>query len=198
MKILVFGNGNAGINVVQGIHFGCETDGICITYVYEYGYVPETVRVKRIQFDKTIKEELNIANEEKPDIILSAGWHKKLPDEMIVNYECFNIHPSLLPKYRGILPIEFQLLNKEKYSGITIHKMDDRFDAGPIYAQQSFCIENVNTVSEFVVLASRLTRRMIVKFVNNYHTLDVFSQDESKATYYSEKDRILLEGSGLG
>ncbi|WP_304089058.1 formyltransferase family protein [Methanobrevibacter ruminantium] len=195
---MIFGNGNAGVNAVQGICLGCVKMDVYITYVYKYGYAPQIENVKKIRFDEIHYDELSIVREANADIIFAAGWHKKLLDELIMDYDCFNIHPSLLPKYRGVLPIEFQLLNKEKYSGVTIHKMNDRFDAGPIYAQQVFSIENVRTVSEFVVLASRVTRKMIVDFINNYPNIEGVVQDETQATYYSERDRYLLKGSGLG
>ena len=195
MKILVFGNGNAGINVIQGICFGCTKTDIWITYVYKYGYASNIAGIRMIQFVDDEMNELEIASGENADLIISAGWHRKFPVELTSTQDCFNIHPSLLPKYRGILPMEFQLFNKERNGGVTIHKMNERFDAGPIYLQKSFNIEGISNVSELVVLVSRITRKMIVEFINDFDLINAVPQDEAEATYYSKRDMYLLEGN---
>lgn len=196
MKIIVFGNGNAGINVVQGIVWGCKRKDVDIVYIYKYGYAIDWVGVRAKKFSDESDNEMYMFAEEKGDLAISSGWHKRMPDELILNHECFNIHPSLLPKYRGILPIEFQLYFKEKKSGITIHKMDRRFDAGPICMQRAFSIEKIETVNEFVVSASRVTREMIADFIDKYPDYEAVAQNEAEATYFGEKDRVKLGKSG--
>lgn len=197
MKILVFGNGNAGINAIQGICYGCTQANILITYVYKYGYASNFNGIKMIQFIDDKMSELKIASEENANLIISAGWHRKFPVGLTSTQDCFNIHPSLLPKYRGILPLEFQLFNKEKIGGVTIHKMNERFDAGPIYLQKSFDIEGITNVSELVILVSRITRKMVAEFINNYNSICAVSQNEAEATYYGTQDLYLLGGNEL-
>ena len=75
--------------------------------------------------------------------------------------------------------------------------MNERFDAGPIYLQKSFNIEGISNVSELVVLVSRITRKMIVEFINDFDLINAVPQDEAEATYYSKRDMYLLEGNEL-
>ena len=77
-------------------------------------------------------------------MILVYGWNYLIPSEVLEMIPFFNIHPSLLPKYRGPIPIIFQLLNHEKEFGVTIHKMNEKFDEGPILSQKSFTLTERN------------------------------------------------------
>ena len=72
------------------------------------------------------------------DIFLVASYGKIIPKEIfeIPEKKTLNIHPSLLPKYRGASPIQSQILNDEKEIGITIMQIDEGMDTGPIVIQK--------------------------------------------------------------
>jgi len=74
------------------------------------------------------------------DLIVLISYGKKLPPEIIEIPELcsINIHPSLLPKYRGAAPIEWALINGEKETGITVIKMSEKIDTGEIILQKKF------------------------------------------------------------
>ncbi|MDH3376333.1 MAG: formyltransferase family protein [Gammaproteobacteria bacterium] len=63
---------------------------------------------------------------------------QRLPAEItrLPTYGCFNIHPSLLPRYRGPSPLFWQFYNGERDGGVTVHRVTENIDAGPIIAQQ--------------------------------------------------------------
>lgn len=74
----------------------------------------------------------------KPLTVGIAAYYAKLIPKDILNHPklgFLNLHPSLLPKYRGASPAEYAILNGEKETGLTIIKMDEKFDHGPIIAQ---------------------------------------------------------------
>lgn len=75
----------------------------------------------------------------KPDLILSAAYGIIVPQEVlnIPKFGCLNIHPSLLPKYRGASPIQTAILNGDTESGATIFKMDAKMDTGAIIAKET-------------------------------------------------------------
>ena len=162
-----------------------------------YGYPVNAKNVTNRRFSAELDDEYCIVRESNCDYVMVAGWHRKFSEKMVSQYECFNIHPSLLPKYRGVFPMEFQLRNKEKMSGVTIHKMNDRFDAGPIYVQQSFSIANVHSMAELIILASRAARKAVQYFIEHYPDINPCVQDEKQASYYSMADKYLLEENGL-
>ncbi len=70
-----------------------------------------------------------VKNRKQADLIISAAYGHKLPPGGL------NLHPSLLPAYRGATPVPHQILDNVKTSGITIIKMTEEFDSGPIVAQ---------------------------------------------------------------
>jgi phosphoribosylglycinamide formyltransferase-1 len=77
------------------------------------------------------------------DLIVLAGYMRILPDYIVKYYKnrIINIHPSLLPKYRGLNAIERAFNNKDEYIGITIHYVDEGVDTGKIILQKKIKIE---------------------------------------------------------
>jgi len=93
--------------------------------------------------------------ENKIDLILLAGFMKKIPLDIIKIYEnkILNIHPSLLPDYGGKgfygMNVHNAVFNsKEKFSGATVHYVNERYDKGPILLQKKIDIQDCNSPNE--------------------------------------------------
>ena len=69
------------------------------------------------------------------DVIFSVGYLKKIESEIIQNYEIINLHPSLLPKYKGLMTHKRMLINNEIKYGYSIHKVTKYLDDGEILSQ---------------------------------------------------------------
>lgn len=84
----------------------------------------------------------------EPEIFLVASYGKIIPKEVfeIPKYKTLNIHPSMLPKYRGASPIQSQILNNEKEIGVTIMQIDEEMDHGPIVTQR--LLENSDVAAQ--------------------------------------------------
>ena len=78
----------------------------------------------------------------KPDLIVVTAYGQLLGKEILAipPLGCWNIHPSLLPKYRGPSPIQAAILNGDRETGVTIIQMTEKLDAGPIIAQEKVSI----------------------------------------------------------
>ena len=78
-----------------------------------------------------------------------AGYMKILSKNFIkiFNNNIINIHPSLLPKFKGIKTFERILKNKEKKTGCSVHYVNDKLDSGKIILKKSFFIENSDNIS---------------------------------------------------
>lgn len=102
--------------------------------------------IDRFDFEVTKK-----ISEIRPDFIISAYFGLKVPPEILAlpKFGCLNLHQSLLPKYRGPSPAQAAILNGEKTSGITIIKMDEGFDTGPILAQEEIPLSPTETTETF-------------------------------------------------
>ena len=79
------------------------------------------------------------------DVIFSVGYLKKINSEIIENYEIINLHPSLLPKYKGLMTHKRMLINKEAKYGYSIHKVTKYLDDGEILNQNQ---RNIFTYNE--------------------------------------------------
>ena len=89
----------------------------------------------------------------KPDLIIVASYGKIIPSNILAipRLGCLNLHPSLLPKYRGPSPIQTAILNNDKTTGLTIILMDEKIDHGPIIGQKKITIssgENYQTLEK--------------------------------------------------
>jgi len=94
--------------------------------------------------DKSVSEKLILKdlNENKIDLICLAGFMKILSKDFIKKFKgkIINIHPSLLPKYKGLNTHERVINNKEKYSGCTVHYVNSKLDAGKIILQKKVTV----------------------------------------------------------
>ncbi len=115
-------------------------------------YQPKTLR--SVKKDGTsVKEPAknylnNFLNGESWDFFLVASYGKIIPAEIfdIPEHKTLNIHPSLLPKYRGASPIQAQILNDEKNIGTTIMQIDEGMDTGSIIAQKKIQFSSQQTL----------------------------------------------------
>jgi methionyl-tRNA formyltransferase len=79
----------------------------------------------------------------KPDLILSISYRYKIPSNVIMlsKNKAINLHPSILPNYKGCSSVTWAMINKEKYTGYTYHFMNDKYDCGNIILQKKIPIE---------------------------------------------------------
>ena len=82
--------------------------------------------------------------EVKPDIVIVVAYGLMLTKEFmsVPKYGCINVHPSLLPRWRGAAPIQRAIESGDKLTGITIMKMEERLDAGDIIYQEPIKISD--------------------------------------------------------
>lgn len=73
-----------------------------------------------------------------PDLLVCSGFPWRLPKEVlrVPRLGAVNIHPSLLPRFRGPMPVHWAVRNGEPVTGVTVHWMDEEFDTGPIIIQR--------------------------------------------------------------
>jgi phosphoribosylglycinamide formyltransferase-1 len=108
------------------------------------------IKKKIINYKNLKKSEIHVLHKlykENIDIICLAGFMRILTSHFIKKYEgkIINIHPSLLPKYKGLNTHQRALDNKEKYSGCTVHYVNSKLDAGKIILQKKVKIYKNDT-----------------------------------------------------
>ncbi|MFA5358508.1 MAG: methionyl-tRNA formyltransferase [Patescibacteria group bacterium] len=122
-----------------------------------------------------------------PDLIIVVAYGQILPQAFldIPKYGCLNIHPSLLPKYRGASPIQHAILNGDRQTGVTIMLLDAKMDHGPIIAQEKFeIIEDDDSESLSNHLACE-GAEMLTKILPDYleGKIQLWQQDHDEATF---------------
>ena len=119
---------------------------------------------KIFDFKKKNKDErkiINILKKRKTQLICLAGFMKILSGNFIKRFKgkILNIHPSLLPKYKGLNTHERAIQNKEKFSGCTVHFVNSKLDSGKIIIQKKVKInkkDNPNSLSKKILKQEHL------------------------------------------
>ena len=105
------------------------------------------------------------------ELIITAAYQHKIPDLSATGIKGINIHPTLLPQGRGVMPLPWVILKQLQQSGITIHKLSDEFDAGDILLQKSFAIsdsENMQTLSARCQMLAKDMMLDVIKRFDHY------------------------------
>ncbi len=108
----------------------------------------------------------------KPDLFVVAAYGKIIPQLIldIPKFGSLNIHPSLLPKYRGASPIQAAILNGDHKTGISIIKIDKQMDHGPIIYQDEYTISSEDTLEslsqELFLHAAEILPKVIRDFIS--------------------------------
>ena len=123
------------------------------------------------------------------DLIVVAGFNRILKRDLIQTppLGCINVHPSLLPKYRGPDPCYWVLRNREPVSGVTVHLITEKIDAGDIIAQREFAVDAAETEQSLRAKATRVASELLLDTLSalTRGTAAPVPQDEARATYQS-------------
>ena len=130
-------------------------------------------RIFNFKRDKLANKKLNLLLEKNNiSLICLAGFMKILPKDFIKKFKgkILNIHPSLLPKYKGLNTHERALKNKDKYSGCTVHFVNSKIDSGKTILQKRVTIRKKDTpktlAKRILVQEHKLYPKAIIKVIN--------------------------------
>ncbi|AWG42463.1 methionyl-tRNA formyltransferase [Candidatus Borreliella tachyglossi] len=123
-----------------------------------------------------------------PEVMLVFSYGKIFRQEFLNVFPMgsLNVHPSLLPRYRGPSPIQTAILNGDIISGITVQKMDLEMDSGNILTQSHFEIKSFNTSADIFKYVSLSSYELVLEALNELEKGNIgIPQDSIKATYCS-------------
>ena len=176
--VLISGNGS---NLQSIIDNASEID-LNISYVISsnsdaYGLkraekacIPTTV-INHQLFDSRLtadKEIMKVINDSKAEVIILAGYMRILSSEFIDKYlgKILNIHPSLLPKFKGLNTHQRAIDAAEKIHGASVHFVTEELDGGPVIAQSSVEIDTVDNAKS---LASKVLNKEHILYPKIIH-----------------------------
>ncbi|MAF08989.1 methionyl-tRNA formyltransferase [Candidatus Poribacteria bacterium] len=122
-----------------------------------------------------------------PDVIAIVAYGQILPRSIldIPAHGCLNVHPSLLPSYRGAAPIQWALWNGDEQTGVTIMQIDEGEDTGPIVRQETTAIEPTETAPELMARLAGIGAEMLCDVILRLPAegLTLTPQDTAAATH---------------
>jgi methionyl-tRNA formyltransferase len=125
----------------------------------------------------------------QPELILSVYYRRLISTKILglARLGAFNIHGSLLPKYRGRAPINWAVLHGESRIGMTLHRMVRRADAGAIVDQEGVDLGPRDTAEQAFRKSLPCARRVLSRQIDALlaGTAQEFPQDDAQATYFS-------------
>ena len=129
-----------------------------------------------------------------PDVIVVAAYGLLVPSVILAlpRFGCINIHPSLLPRWRGAAPIERTIEAGDTLSGVTIMQMDAGLDTGPILLQRSYELTQTETASMLYDALSRCGATLLVEAIDLLAAGKMIArtQDGAYATYAKKLDKL--------
>ena len=206
MRVVVLGKGLMLANIILGVlDAGHEIVG-----VFRYDYTsksklkiamedffkpaPEITLIKKLKLSQIRLKSANSDAFRKlmiamnVDIIIIGTWKERLTSQTfnISKIATVNVHPSLLPKYRGPNPYMQTILHGEEYSGVTIHLVNNDYDAGAILKQEKVKIYDYDTSKELRERTVSKARKLVTEFFEdlNQKILTPVRQNEKYATYF--------------
>ncbi|MBO4855708.1 methionyl-tRNA formyltransferase [Candidatus Saccharibacteria bacterium] len=156
------------------------------------------IKIRQVQKGAEL---LPIIEEFKPEIGVLAAFGKLVPEAAINAIPCgiLNIHPSLLPKYRGTTPIETALLNGDDETGVSIMRLAKEMDAGNILAQEKVQITAETTKQSLYEELSALGAKLLLNVMPGTLAKNApeTAQNDAEATFTQKlsKDLALLKPS---
>jgi methionyl-tRNA formyltransferase len=138
--------------------------------------------------DLNEREFIHFVSRLKPDLFVVASFNRilKQPVLDLAPRGVINVHPSLLPKYRGADPIFWVILNGERGTGVTVHFMDAGLDSGPILGQRSFEIPGSMGSIDLTHVLTNMAIELLLETLNRLEAGRVtpLAQCEQAASYY--------------
>lgn len=137
-----------------------------------------------------LKTNVDFASEIKAaraDLLIVVAYGQIIPPSILELFpkEAINVHPSLLPKYRGASPIQSALLSGETETGISIMLMDEKMDHGPILAQEKISLTGEETNESLHQQFAGIGVNLLIETIKEYLSNEIKpkAQNDAEATY---------------
>jgi len=154
--------------------------------------IAEQYQIPVIELSEKLERSAETIQALSPDLILMSCFPRRLPEAIfsLPTKGCFNLHPSLLPAYRGPSPVHWQCEHKVTESGVSIHQVENGFDEGAIAVQKSIktrqCVNKLELAYKLSLMGGEAFLELI-DFIEQDRLL-LTPQSEAEASYYGFPD----------
>jgi len=191
MRVVFFGSSKFVVPIIEVLAKNFDLSLVLTTEKLSTDPIPSYCIKSKVRYyivtDFKDKKLISYLANAKAPIGLLASFGAIVPNEVLNIFPkgIINIHPSLLPKYRGPTPVQTAILNGDKTTGVTIIKLDEEIDHGPILEQIEDEILPNDTSESLYDRLFKLSASSIVSTIELYLERKIipFEQDHKKATF---------------
>jgi len=187
-NIVIFFNGDRGADVYNKL---IKKYNISLIFTNSIK-IKKRFNKKKIIYSKNVNDKkfYNLLKKENTDLFISAGFSnifkKKLLE--IPKYGVINLHAGPVPKYRGGSPLNWQLINGEKNITISILKMDEGIDTGPILQTKKFPIKKNYDIKKLHLIANNIFPSLVLKSITKIENKEKFKlQPKNNNSYWRQR-----------
>ena len=177
------------INII-GVFTG-EDDNFCLLNEKPIKELAKEASINVYKCEDLTKEKLeSISKKTKIDILILVEWRNLIPESVysFPSYGTYNIHDSLLPKYRGSSPMNWAIINGELNTGATFCRVEKRADTGDIYSQKEISINAEDYAIDVLIKIIKAYADVAEAGLNAVFTKKTpIKQDENEATYCAKR-----------
>lgn len=189
MKIVFFGSDEYSLIVLAAIFHAVIVDTSLVVTTENGQAVKDSAERNNVPLFVWGPDDdlLTKIKEIKPGVGILASFGKIIPENILGIFPMgiLNLHPSLLPKYRGSSPVQTAILNGDTTTGISIIKMDEKIDHGPIVCQEETKILADENSHDLYLRLFTMGAKKLIEILPAYleNKIGPTPQDESQATY---------------
>lgn len=189
-KIIFFGAGPYVVSVIEILNRALDLSLVITTEEENKGPVYDYCRESNIEvysISQFSQDVINTLLDENVKVAVLASFGLIIPQKVLDIFPLgiVNIHPSLLPKYRGTTPVQTALLNGDKTTGVSIIRLDNEMDHGPLIAAADCAISEGDTAESLYPKLFKLGADLLVDALPKYISGNIIpaEQNHSKATF---------------
>ena len=169
VSFLISGSGS---NLLEILKKNRKGKNFKIITIISNNKIPTKIKSYLAKFHKDVlvreyQRSLQKKNFYDTDVIFSVGYMKVIEKSIIKNFDVINLHPSILPNYKGLMTQKRMLINKKKYYGFTIHKVSPELDDGQTISNKTKII-NTKNETELLKKHKRLEHEFVYKQFIDY------------------------------
>ena len=158
--------------------------------------IEEFSKKNKINFRNPVhldNEEFKIFKEFSPDIVVVVAYGQIIPKNFLntARFGFINVHASLLPKWRGAAPIQRAIMNGDKETGVSIMKIDEKLDSGPVLTSKEIKLDSNAIYGEIEKKLSEIGATLLIETLKKIENgkAEFIDQVHSKATYAKKIDK---------
>jgi methionyl-tRNA formyltransferase len=170
---------------ISRTHEICRQKGIPVIYAHDVNSPGNVERIRQL----------------RPDIILSAHFNQLIKEPVIsLPADVLNIHPGILPEYRGLDPLLQQIIHGEDHMGVTLHRVDDTFDTGEILRQDIMPLNSTQSLFELYIILWERGVDLLEDYIHSgRENIENLTERQQRSLYFSwpaKKDvRLFLKNN---